>query len=53
MFYLFLLSGLLTGVFMYKKVKYLFYPSLTFEDFDDIEDDEYNLISFDVNYNAL
>jgi len=51
MFYLFLLSGLLTGVFIYKKVKYLFYPSLTFEDFDDIEDDEYYLISFDVNYN--
>ena len=51
MFYLFLLSGILTGVFIYKKVKYLFYPILTFEDFDDIEDDEYNLISFDVNYN--
>tara|TARA_B100000963_G_scaffold361748_1_gene399232 strand:- start:5091 stop:5753 length:663 start_codon:yes stop_codon:yes gene_type:complete len=50
MFYLLLFSGLFTGFFIYKKIKYIFYPTLTFEDSDTDEDDEYNLLNFDVIY---
>jgi hypothetical protein len=31
-------------------MKYLFYPTLSFDDIEEYEDDEYNLLSYEVNY---